>query len=128
MIAKYPRSVCACIVSDDNFFPTTSECGHNVHAVVVSVHVVVNEVIPSVAPDASVCDKQLVTPFARDCDPSLALQGSNHDHIGRFNDPFWFHNLSTSPCLTISEFLNSIHRMHPSQFCILRLVLDLCVS
>ena len=81
--------------------------------------VVVNEVIPSVALNAfqaSVCDEQLLwvsvvrlrcqetrrstsdvdvaTPFARDSDPSLALQGSNHDHIGKFNDPFWLHSLS----------------------------------
>ena len=71
----------------------TSAGGHSVHVVIVSVHLVVNEVIPSVAPNAkqdSVRDEQLVG-FGGDS--SLALQGSNHDHIGRFNDPFWFHNL-----------------------------------
>ena len=30
----------------------TSTSGHSVHVVVVTVHVVVSEVIPSVAPDA----------------------------------------------------------------------------
>ena len=54
-----------------------------VHVVILSVHVVVNEVIPS-----------LWLLCARDSDPSLALHYSNHDHIGRFNVPFCFHNLS----------------------------------
>ena len=42
----------------------TSTSGHSVHVVVVSVHVVVSEVIPSVALNAlqaAVCDEQLVS-------------------------------------------------------------------
>ena len=42
--------------------PSTN--GHSVHVVVVSVHAVVSEVIPSVAPNAlqaAVCDEQLVS-------------------------------------------------------------------
>ena len=42
-----------------------------------------------------------------------------------FNDPFWFHSLSLHNSLPI---LNSIQSMRTSQFCILRLVLDLCNS
>ena len=102
----------------------------------LSVHgVVVSEVIPSVAPNAlqtSARDEQLVsiggeialsrntppprdvevaTQLARDSDPSLALRSSNHDHIRRFNDPFWFHNLSI---LHSRPFCASIAMLHPS--------------
>ena len=41
----------------------TSTSGHRVHVVIVSVNVVVNDVSPSVAPNAlqaSMCDEQLV--------------------------------------------------------------------
>ena len=48
----------------------TSTSGHRVHVVIVSVNVVVNDVSPSVAPNAlqaSMCDEQLVVaiPFLR---------------------------------------------------------------
>ena len=59
----------------------TSTSGHSVHVVVVSVHAVVSEVIPSVAPNAlqsTVCDEQLLSTGGE-----IALSGNTPLHQGR---------------------------------------------